>query len=328
MTPKKIGQVDPAAAKCAVVRNAGASPRPKARKAKAYDEDRSCGSQPAVRSHGLLYSSACYPAGSPDRGSWALLRLLPCLRDTHHWPRPCRIFRNPSHRCLGPNYQTGEPRGRCGNNWSSGSLSSNIHIVPFPMFERSQRPGFVHDLVASRWNGRCFAAHLQQWLPDHRRSCTESNPRRPTQEARSRNRDAANHSPWNQPRLIHHGPPSFSAASGSENKEKSMLKILPGLLLLSISATTSASSPGAWARLEQEVTRKCIEVSEYRRPKVSNPIVFDDRNGNVAVIVTGSFPRSSTKGTTVTSLCLYDRHARTAALQEAPGWSASRRVPR
>lgn len=103
-----------------------------------------------------------------------------------------------------------------------------------------------------------------------------------------------------------------------------MLKILSSLLFLAVASVASASTPAAWAKLDQEVTRKCIEASEYRRPRVSNPIVFDDKNGNVALIVMGIYPQSRIKGATGTSLCLYNRNTRIVVLEEASGWSASR----
>lgn len=104
-----------------------------------------------------------------------------------------------------------------------------------------------------------------------------------------------------------------------------MWKLSFGLLLASVSASLSASTPAAWAKLEREATRKCIEVSDFRRPRVSNPIIFNDQVGTVALLVSGIFPQSHMKGASGTSLCLYDRRTRTAVIEEAAGWSASRR---
>ena len=104
-----------------------------------------------------------------------------------------------------------------------------------------------------------------------------------------------------------------------------MLKFSPAIALVLISASAAASTPAAWARLERQATRKCIEASELRRPRVSNPIVFSDQSGVIALLVTGIHPQARMKGASGTNLCLFDRRTGHVAVEEAKDWSASRR---
>jgi hypothetical protein len=96
-------------------------------------------------------------------------------------------------------------------------------------------------------------------------------------------------------------------------------------LLITLALPAAASTPGAWAKLEREVTRKCIAASELGRPRVSNPIIFDDTVGKVALLVTGTYRQAHMKGASGTTLCLFDRRTRTVATVEAEGWSSGRR---
>jgi hypothetical protein len=49
-------------------------------------------------------------------------------------------------------------------------------------------------------------------------------------------------------------------------------------------------------------------------------IVFDDRTGIVAILVTGTHRAVQMKGATGTNLCLYNRNTRKSAVEEAQGW--------
>jgi hypothetical protein len=53
-------------------------------------------------------------------------------------------------------------------------------------------------------------------------------------------------------------------------------------------------------------------------------IVFDDRTGVVALLVTGTHRSVQMKGATGTNLCLYNRNTRKAAVEEAQGWQSRR----
>lgn len=96
------------------------------------------------------------------------------------------------------------------------------------------------------------------------------------------------------------------------------LLTVAALALAAGSAT--ASTPAAWAELERRVERSCIQASGVLQPRVSNMIVFDDRSGAVALLVTGRLPQRQAKGASTTKLCLYDRKTKRVALEEARGW--------
>jgi hypothetical protein len=92
-------------------------------------------------------------------------------------------------------------------------------------------------------------------------------------------------------------------------------------ILLSASQPVLASSPDAWAALKKQAERSCIAASGFRRPRASSAIIFDDRVGIVAMLVTGTFTQARLRSATGTNLCLYNRRTRTAAVEEAKGWS-------
>jgi hypothetical protein len=87
-----------------------------------------------------------------------------------------------------------------------------------------------------------------------------------------------------------------------------------------VAAPAAASTPAAWKKLQQQAERSCIEASDLGRPRVSNMIVFDDKVGVVAILVTGMFRQPRLKGASGTNLCLYNRLTRKAAIEEAKGW--------
>ena len=84
--------------------------------------------------------------------------------------------------------------------------------------------------------------------------------------------------------------------------------------------SATASTPAAWAELQRRVERSCIQASGLLQPRVSSMIVFDDRSGAAALLVTGRLPRSQAKGVSTAKLCLYDRKTKRVALEEARGW--------
>ena len=94
--------------------------------------------------------------------------------------------------------------------------------------------------------------------------------------------------------------------------------ILGSLALLA--APAAASTPAAWKALQQQAERSCVAASGFARPRVSSMIVFDDRTGVVALLVTGTYRQRHMKGASGTNLCLYNRKTRTAAVEEAKGW--------
>lgn len=87
-----------------------------------------------------------------------------------------------------------------------------------------------------------------------------------------------------------------------------------------VASPAGASSPSAWRLLEAQATRSCIQASSLKRPRVSNPVIFDDNVRFVALLVTGTFPQAHMKGRIGTDLCLFDRRSKKAFVEEAPGW--------
>jgi hypothetical protein len=91
-----------------------------------------------------------------------------------------------------------------------------------------------------------------------------------------------------------------------------------------LAAPASASPPEEWRQLQQRAERSCIAASNFRQPRVSKMIVFDDVTGVVALLVTGTFRSRHMRGATGTNLCLYNRRTNTAAVEEAVGWGERR----
>ena len=91
--------------------------------------------------------------------------------------------------------------------------------------------------------------------------------------------------------------------------------------LLLTAQGVSASTPRAWDHLQRKAERSCIAASEFKRPRVSNAIIYDDSVGMIALLVTGTFPQAHMKGAAGTNLCLYNRLTKKAVVQEAKGWA-------
>lgn len=94
--------------------------------------------------------------------------------------------------------------------------------------------------------------------------------------------------------------------------------------LVVTSQPASASTPGEWAKLEWRAKQSCMAASNYRRPSVSNPAVFNDRVGIVAMLVSGTYRQAHMKAAKGTSLCLFNRKLGTAVVEEVTGWGETR----
>jgi hypothetical protein len=82
-----------------------------------------------------------------------------------------------------------------------------------------------------------------------------------------------------------------------------------------------ASSPDAWAALERDASRACAAASGLRNPLVTGTTIrFDDTLGVDARLVSGTWPQPHMKGAQALMLCLYDRRARRAQVQDAEAW--------
>ncbi len=95
-------------------------------------------------------------------------------------------------------------------------------------------------------------------------------------------------------------------------------------LLSFVTSPAGASSTDAWKQLAQQAKLRCIQASHFKGAKASEPVVFSDESGQLAVLVTGTFPQVSLKGAKGTNLCLYDRRSKTAQVEEANDWRAVR----
>lgn len=91
-----------------------------------------------------------------------------------------------------------------------------------------------------------------------------------------------------------------------------------GLAIAALSASVaSASSPDAWAEFDAQVTKACVAASGIRNARPSPIVGFDDRVGTVAMLVS-----DRKRGGSAPKLCLYDKRARKAFVDEAADWSA------
>lgn len=96
--------------------------------------------------------------------------------------------------------------------------------------------------------------------------------------------------------------------------------ITVGLFVASSSLVGSAaraSSDAAWTEFNARVTRACVAASGIRNARPSTIVGFDDRVGVVAMLVS-----DRTRGSNQGKLCLYDKRARRAFVDDAELWSA------
>ena len=83
----------------------------------------------------------------------------------------------------------------------------------------------------------------------------------------------------------------------------------------------SASSPAAWAQHDKDTQQACAAASELNNPVVHpKTVLFDDTVGMDARLVTGVWKPAHMKGAKAVMLCLYDRKARRATVQDAEVW--------
>jgi hypothetical protein len=97
----------------------------------------------------------------------------------------------------------------------------------------------------------------------------------------------------------------------------SLLYVSIGLSLAASAAPAVASSDGAWREFNARVTRACVAESGLRNGRASTIVGFDDRSGMVAMLVS-----DRTRGSSMSKLCLYDKRAKRAYVDDAEMWSA------
>lgn len=94
--------------------------------------------------------------------------------------------------------------------------------------------------------------------------------------------------------------------------------VLLGVLFTTMAAApVAASSDRAWAEFNARVTRACIAAAGIRDARPSTIVGFDDRVGKVAMLVS-----DRARGSMRAKLCLYDKKARQAHVDDAEMWSA------
>ena len=99
---------------------------------------------------------------------------------------------------------------------------------------------------------------------------------------------------------------------------KKMAFAVAGLSLLATGA--SASSPAAWAQMNQRVNRACIAMSGLPRPQIlATTISFSDAIGTEVRMIRGTDRRGRVKRL----LCGYNRRTGRTEVQEASGWFVS-----
>ena len=89
-----------------------------------------------------------------------------------------------------------------------------------------------------------------------------------------------------------------------------------------------ASSPAAWSAHDKEVAAICIKASDLKNAQVAGvPMVFDDRIGKTALLLSGRYPQPHMKNKAGRELCLFDRKTREAVVTEADQLSTASRPP-
>lgn len=87
------------------------------------------------------------------------------------------------------------------------------------------------------------------------------------------------------------------------------------LALLGVSSVAHASSDAAWNALFAKANGTCIGQSGLNVPQVTEPIVFDDSVGKIAILLTGGSGKGKAK-TTANLICLYDKKTGKAVISE------------
>ena len=103
-------------------------------------------------------------------------------------------------------------------------------------------------------------------------------------------------------------------------RSASTLLSLATLLVLGLSSPATASSEESWQTMFAAAQKACIEASGLAKAKASEPVVFSDDIGYVALLVAGTYPQKHMKGQKGQMLCLFERSTGKASAEEAAGW--------
>ena len=92
--------------------------------------------------------------------------------------------------------------------------------------------------------------------------------------------------------------------------------VLLSLAAVTLAVPASASTPGAYAALDQRTSAACIAASGLRDAAVGPVMRFSDTFLMDARSVTGVYPQAHMKGAKGAMLCLYNRKTKRAETQE------------
>lgn len=90
-------------------------------------------------------------------------------------------------------------------------------------------------------------------------------------------------------------------------------------IMLLAAGTAHAATPASYASLDRASSAACLKASALRNGRVGPMTRFSDRAGMDARVVTGIWPQPHMKGAPATILCLYNRRAKRAEVQELAG---------
>jgi heat shock protein HslJ len=89
-------------------------------------------------------------------------------------------------------------------------------------------------------------------------------------------------------------------------------------VLAGATGSSLASTPQAWAEMDEKSMSACTHASGLAESKVGAPIRFSDTIGIDVRVVTGIAPRQYTNDASMTVLCAFDRRTGKAEVVEAP----------
>jgi len=101
-----------------------------------------------------------------------------------------------------------------------------------------------------------------------------------------------------------------------------MRRSIPLAIALASATSAWSATPASYAALDKASAAACAAASGFRNPIVHAPVRFADTSGIDARLVEGRWPQPHMKGRQGTMLCLYNRRARRAEVQEAAMWQA------
>ena len=102
------------------------------------------------------------------------------------------------------------------------------------------------------------------------------------------------------------------------------LPVLAASAVCLLATAASASTPEAWAQLNQRVNRACVAMSGLAYPQLlATRISFSDHVPVEARMIRGQ----DRQGQMIRRLCVYDRRTGRAEVQPAPNWNAATTRP-